>query len=58
MFGVVLKSSEIAAYDPIWWQRDDESDYEYAYRVARAESQDHWDAMMTALMCVTGVGQE
>jgi len=64
-----LPGWEIPEDDPIWWtcwvwgsrhilQNVSETLYDYSYRLAAREGQDHWDAMATALMCVTGVGQE
>lgn len=53
-----LPCYEIPEDDPIWWMDVGETLYDYSYRFAAREGQDHWDAMMTALQCVTGVGEE
>lgn len=53
-----LPGWELPEDDPIWWKNRSEIFYDYSYRFAVKEGQDHWDAMATALMCVTGIGQE
>lgn len=52
-------SYETPVDDPIWWEDRSGILYECSYFFATVEEgQDHWDAMATALMCVTGVGEE
>jgi hypothetical protein len=53
-----LPGYEIPEDDPIWWKNVSETLYDYSYRFAIREGQEHWDAMAIALECVTGVGQE